>query len=79
LGDIHDMDVLRSELRRRASKLDPEALVKWREKIATERKAILHRFLAKSRSPESPWIVWRSGFQHGHTLVAASFPRQRIA
>jgi CHAD domain-containing protein len=79
LGDIHDMDVLRSELRRRASKLDPEALVKWREKIATERKAILHRFLAKSRSPQSPWIVWRSGFQHGHTLVAASFPRQRIA
>jgi CHAD domain-containing protein len=79
LGDIHDIDVLRSDLRRHVSKLDPDALVKWRERIAMERKSILHRFLAKSRGPDSPWIIWRSGFQPGHTLVAASFPRQRIA
>jgi CHAD domain-containing protein len=79
LGGIHDIDVLRSTLRRHASKLDPEALGKWREKLATERKSILHEFLAKSRSPDSPWAAWRSGFQQGHTLVAVSFPRQRIA
>ncbi len=79
LGDIHDIDVLRSSLRKHASKLDPQALEKWREKLAADRKSILHEFLAKSRGSDSPWPVWRSGFQQGHTLVAASFPRQRIA
>ena len=77
LGDIHDIDVLRSELRRHASKLDPPALEKWREKLAIERKSILDAFLAISRDSDSPWVVWRSGFQQGHTLVAASFPRRR--
>lgn len=79
LGDIHDVDVLRSTLRRHASKLDPQAYASWREKITIERKSTLHAFLAKTRGPDSPWAVWRSGFQQGHTLVAASFPRQRIA
>ena len=77
LGDIHDIDVLRSELHRHASKLDPQALEKWREKLAIERKSILDAFLAKSRGSDSPWVVWRSGFRQGHTLVAASFPRRR--
>lgn len=79
LGDIHDVDVLRTELRRHASKLDPQVLEKWREKLAIERKSILHAFLAKSRGPNSPWTAWRSGFQQGHTLVAVSFPQRRIA
>jgi CHAD domain-containing protein len=79
LGDVHDIDVLRSKLRRHASKLDPQALEKWREKLAIERKSILHEFLAKSRGSDSPWAAWRSGFQQGHTLVAASFPRRPIA
>ncbi len=79
LGDIHDIDVLRSALRRYASKLDPRALEKWHEKLAAQRKSILHEFLAKSRGSDSPWPVWRSGFQQGHTLVAASFRRRRIA
>jgi CHAD domain-containing protein len=79
LGDIHDIDVLRRKLRRHASKLDLEVLAKWRGKIVIERASILHVFLAKTRGPNSPWIVWRSGFQQGHTLVAASFPRRRIA
>lgn len=78
LGDVHDIDVLRSKLRRHASRLDPQALEKWREKLAIERKSILDAFLAKSRGPDSPWIVWRAGFQQGRTLVAASFPRHRI-
>jgi CHAD domain-containing protein len=79
LGDIHDIDMLRGTLRKHSSKLDSQALEKWRGKLAIARKAILHEFLAKSRGPDSPWAVWRSGFQTGHTLVAASFPRRRIA
>lgn len=79
LGDVHDIDALGSKLRMHASKLDPQVLEKWHEKLAVERRSILHEFLAKSKTPDSPWAVWRSGFQQGHTLVAASFPRRRIA
>lgn len=79
LGDVHDLDVLRGELRKHAAKLDPQALEKWRERLAVERKSILREFIAKSKGPDSPWTAWRSGFQQGHTLVAVSFPRRRIA
>jgi len=79
LGDVHDLDVLRGRLRKEAGKLDGEALAKWLEKIAARRKASLDDFLAKASGPESPWLVWRAGFQWGHALVAASFPQRRTA
>ncbi len=79
LGDVHDLDVLRGRLRKEAAKLDAEALARWVEKIAAERKARLDEFLAKASGPESPWLVWRAGFQWGHALVAASFPQRRTA
>jgi CHAD domain-containing protein len=79
LGDVHDLDVLRGRLRKEASKLDAAALAKSFEKIATERNARLDEFLAKASGPESPWLVWRAGFQWGHALVAASFPQRRTA
>lgn len=79
LGDVHDLDVLRGRLRKEASKLDAAALAKWSEKIAAERKTRLDEFLAKASGPESPWLVWRAGFQWGHALVAASFPQRRTA
>ncbi|HEX4004039.1 MAG TPA: CHAD domain-containing protein [Candidatus Acidoferrales bacterium] len=79
LGDVHDLDVLRARLRKEAPKVDAAALAKWFEKIALERKARLDEFLAKASGPESPWLVWRAGFQWGHALVAASFPQRRTA
>ncbi|HTW24799.1 MAG TPA: CHAD domain-containing protein [Candidatus Baltobacteraceae bacterium] len=79
LGDVHDLDVLRARLRKEASKIDAAVLAKWLEKIATLRKARLDEFLAKASGPESPWLVWRAGFQWGHVLVAASFPQRRTA
>jgi len=79
LGDVHDLDVLRGRLRKESSKLDAAALAKWIEKIAIARKARLDEFLAKASGPESPWLVWRAGFQWGHALVAASFPQRRTA
>ena len=79
LGDVHDLDVLRGRLRKEAARLDAAALAEWIEKIATTRKARLDEFLAKASGPESPWLVWRAGFQWGHALVAASFPQRRTA
>jgi CHAD domain-containing protein len=79
LGDVHDLDVLRGRLRKEAARLDAAALADWIEKIAAARKARLDEFLAKASGPESPWLVWRAGFQWGHALVAASFPQRRTA
>lgn len=79
LGEVHDLDVLRGRLRREAARLDAAALARWLEKIAMTRKARLDEFLAKASGPESPWLVWRAGFQWGHALVAASFPQRRTA
>ncbi|MGC2332135.1 MAG: CHAD domain-containing protein [Candidatus Acidiferrales bacterium] len=79
LGDVHDLDVLRGRLRKQTARFDAAVLAKWIEKIATARKARLDEFLAKASGPESPWLVWRAGFQWGHALVAASFPQRRTA
>jgi CHAD domain-containing protein len=79
LGDVHDLDVLRSRLRKEASKLDQTILAKWMEQIALARKTRLDEFLAKVSGPDSPLLVWRAGFQWGHALVAASFPQRRTA
>lgn len=79
LGDVHDLDVLRGRLRKEASRLDAATLARWIENIATARKARLDEFVAKASGPESPWLVWRAGFQWGHALVAASFPQRRTA
>src|SRR5579862_3605352 len=79
LGDVHDLDVLRARLREQAPNLSAAVLAKWLEKIAEQRKARLDEFLAKASGPESPWLVWRAGFQWGHALVEASFPQRRTA
>ena len=74
LGEVHDLDVLRSDLRKHASKLDRAIVAQWVEKIERERKTHLQEFLSKTSGPESPWLDWRAGFQWGHALVAASLP-----
>jgi phosphohistidine phosphatase len=79
LGEVHDWDVLRACLRQEASKLDPARVARWLGKIEKERKARLREFLQKSSAGNSPWIVWRRGFQSGHVLVAAPFPERRTA
>lgn len=79
LGDVHDLDVLRREIRRQAGKLNPALVAKWRARIESERRAKLAEFLAKTAGQDSPWIVWRAGFQWGHTLIAAAFPQSKTA
>jgi len=79
LGDVHDLDVLRSEIRKKASALTPAGTAQWLATIRSERKARLDEFLAKASAKDSPWVVWRAGFQWGHALVAAPFPQRRTA
>jgi CHAD domain-containing protein len=79
LGDVHDLDVLRQQIRRHAAKVSPELRAQWIEKIDRERKTQLREFLAKASGPESPWLTWRAGFQWGHTLVTRPEPQRRTA
>jgi len=79
LGEVHDLDVLRGEIRKQAPALTPAAKAQWLARIRSERKARLDEFLAKASAKNSPWVVWRAGFQWGHSLVAAPFPKRRTA
>jgi phosphohistidine phosphatase len=79
LGDVHDLDVLRSDIGKQVLKVDSAMLAQWTEKIDRERKVHLREFLTKTAGKESLWLVWRAGFQWGHALVAASFPQRRTA
>jgi CHAD domain-containing protein len=77
LGEVHDLDVLRQQIRRNSAKLDPGLAAQWKEKIELERKTQLQQFLAKASGPQSPWLTWLAGFQWSHTLVTHSAAPQR--
>jgi CHAD domain-containing protein len=79
LGEVHDMDVLRTKVRPLSVRLRPSLVAQWSERIDAKRKACLDAFLQLSAGPSSPWLTWRAGFQWGHVLVAASVPERRTA
>jgi CHAD domain-containing protein len=79
LGDVHDLDLLRVGIRRHRSRLNPQLVEVWFEKIKAERKALLAEFLAKTTGKESPWLVWRAGFRWGDTIKAAPMPQRKTA
>jgi CHAD domain-containing protein len=79
LGDIHDIDVLRAEIRRRVTKLNSAAIAAWNEKLDAQRREWLEEFMRMSNGSNSPWLTWRAGFQWGHALVAASIAQRRTA
>lgn len=75
LGELHDLDVLRNNVRRQAAHFDAAALAQWLEKIDEERKTRLDEFRRKMGNGNSPWIVWRAGFNWGHAMMPASLPQ----
>jgi CHAD domain-containing protein len=76
LGEVHDLDALRSDIRRHAPKLGSAKVAQWLEEFERERKAHLQKFLAKTAGAKSPWLIWRQGFQLGHTLATVQ-PAER--
>jgi CHAD domain-containing protein len=79
LGEVHDLDVLRAELRRSASRLDDAARAAWKEKIAAERKVRLAEVIAKTSGGGSVIPAWRSGFQIAHALTSPPVLNRRSA
>jgi len=72
LGDVHDLDVLRSEIRRRCAGWELAAVAAWLERIETERKARLELLRTKTNDKEFLWLAWRGGLQGGNTIQAVS-------
>jgi CHAD domain-containing protein len=72
LGDVHDLDVLRTEIRQRCVERDPAAVAAWLEKIESERMVRLEEFRAKTNDKEFLWLAWRGGLQGGNTIQAVS-------
>jgi CHAD domain-containing protein len=71
LGEVHDLDVLRADIRKEAAGLAPVDVAAWMERIAAQRKVRLNEFRQRTSEKNSPWLVWRSGFHWGHSLIAA--------
>jgi CHAD domain-containing protein len=74
LGELHDLDVLRSTVRRLGANFDALVLAQWLEKIDVERRARLDEFRAKTANGNSPWLIWRAGFPWGHAMSIGSVP-----
>jgi CHAD domain-containing protein len=72
LGDVHDLDVLRTEIRRRRAGRDRAGAAAWLEKIETERKIRLDELRSKINDKEFLWLAWRGGLQGGNTIQAVS-------
>jgi len=72
LGDVHDLDVLRSEIRHRCTGRDPDASAAWLARIEAERKTRLDDLRSKTNEKEFLWLDWRGGLQGGNTIQAVS-------
>jgi CHAD domain-containing protein len=68
LGEVHDLDVLRIEVRRRCAEFDPAATAAWLEKIEAERKSRLDEFRSMTNDKEFLWLSWRGSLQGGNSL-----------
>ncbi len=79
LGEVHDLDVLRSAIRREASLQDPAIVARWMATIQTQRKTRLKELIGKMSGSGSLWLTWRAGFPWGHALVRAAVPQRRTA
>lgn len=72
LGEVHDLDVLRLQIRKQATGLSPEIVAKWVEEIEKERKIRLEEFRDKTANKDSSWVVWHKGLEWGRNLKTVS-------
>jgi CHAD domain-containing protein len=72
LGEVHDLDVLRVEIRCKCPGLDPGAVVGWMDRIEKERRARLDQLIARVGDKDSMWNAWRTGLQGGNSFRTVS-------
>lgn len=63
LGELHDLDVSRGDVRRNAARLDAKTVADWIAGIDRARKVRISEFAPLVSGSKSRWNAWRSGFQ----------------
>jgi CHAD domain-containing protein len=70
LGEVHDMDVLRSEIGKQRDKLQNADVLRWYQVLHRARKTRLNQFRSIIAGKESLWHLWRTGFLAIHIVRA---------
>ncbi len=79
LGEVHDLDVLRADVRRNAAALPPACVVAYLDKIESERKLRIAEVLANTSGAGSLLHKWQSGLEIAHLVSAPSQLNRRSA
>jgi hypothetical protein len=77
LGEIHDLDVLRSRIAEESEGLDPASTRSLRHAIATKRRACIEEYRRRTSGDESLLREWRAGLPHGQAIESATAARLR--
>jgi CHAD domain-containing protein len=72
LGEVHDLDVLRLDLRRQGKAVSPQLMAAWLAKIEEERKKRLVEVIAETSGNGSLLQDWRSGLEIAHTITPST-------
>lgn len=75
LGEVHDLDVLWSELLRLRPMISAEARRNWSTLLEGERRQRLDEYRQRATGTASIWTQWREGLPEGARLRAASLDR----
>ncbi|MGA8073553.1 MAG: CHAD domain-containing protein [Candidatus Acidiferrales bacterium] len=73
LGEVHDLDVMRTEFRRVAAGVESSELEQWHERIEALRAERLAAYHAKTSGKNSLWNIWFAGLPAGPRLEEAAF------
>ncbi|MGH9572144.1 MAG: CHAD domain-containing protein [Candidatus Acidiferrales bacterium] len=79
LGEIHDLDVLRADIRRNATKSLAGSLGTWLDKIEAERKIRIAEVIARTTGDGSLLHTWQSSLEIAHMLTPAPQLSRRSA
>jgi len=79
LGDVHDLDVLRADVRRNGAELPRDSFATWLEKIDAERRVRIAEVLAKTTGEGSFLHKWQLGLEIAHMVSAAPQLSRRSA
>ena len=77
LGEIHDLDVLRSRITQDSDGIDAASTRSLRHAIATKRRACIEEYRQRMSGDESLLREWRAGFPHGKAIESATAARLR--
>jgi hypothetical protein len=72
LGEVHDFDVLWSELRSTGKTFGPAERERWQKILERERGERISAYRAMTLGEHSLWKVWRAGLPSGQDLESAA-------